>query len=217
MAQLGRDPGRKKERALWESWGGASTTRLLRHRHIPGDIELAPNLRQQIENWWGNPLSAEAEEMEHPDEADALYDRATTALREATRDTGKFPLVFAELVNYGFRRNLWGLRKIGKPIAVVLFLVSWGLFVLTVWGRPWPDPWWVILVNPDSVAVIRLVVAVSNSAFAALWLFWVQPSWVQVVADAYALRLMESVQTLSAGMNLAPRENIGDSVPDSSG
>ena len=38
--------------------------------------------------------------------------------------------------------------------------------------------------------------AVVNTAFAASWLFWVKPSWVKVVADAYALRLLESVQTL---------------------
>ena len=216
VAQLGRDPGRKKERALWESWGGASTTRLLRHRHIPGDIELAPNLRQQIEIWWCNPLPDEEEEMEHPDEADALYERVTTALREATRDTGRFPLVFAELVNYGFRRNLWGLRMVGAPIAVALFLMSWALFAFTVWGRPWPDPWWDALVNPDSVAVIRLVVAVSHSAFAALWVFWVHPSWVRVIADAYALRLMESVQILGANTDPTQRENTDDSVPPSS-
>ena len=57
-----------------------------------------------------------------------------TSLREATRDTSRFPLVFAENANYGFRRNLWGLRPIGTGVAVVLLLFSWALLLLTVWG-----------------------------------------------------------------------------------
>ena len=53
-----------------------------------------------------------------------------------------------------------------------------------------------IFVNPDSPAVIRLVVAVADTVFAAFWLFWVKSSWVRDVANEYALRLLESVQTL---------------------
>ena len=39
--------------------------------------------------------------------------------------------------------------------------------------------------------MIRIAVAVANTACAAFWLFWVKPSWVKVAADAYALRLLE--------------------------
>ena len=94
-----------------------------------------------------------------------------TSLREATRDTSRFPLVFAENANYGFRRNLWGLRPIGTGVAVVLLLFSWTLLLLTVWGRPCPDPWWNVLANPDSVAVIRIAVAAANTVIAGFWLF----------------------------------------------
>ena len=197
VAQIGRDPGRKKEHALWESWGGASTTRLLRHSRTPGDKELAMGLRERIEAWWGRPLPTEEEEEANPGDADRQYEAVTGSLREATRDTGRFPLVFAENCNYGFRRNLRGLRAAGIPIAITMFLISWLLFVMTVWDRPWPDPRWNVLVSPDSVAVIRLVVAIANSAFAVLWVFWVRSSWVKLAADAYAKQLMESVQTLA--------------------
>ena len=91
---------------------------------------------------------------------------------------------------------MWGLKPWGLPMAVALALVAWALFVLTVWGRSWPDPWWNVLVNPDSIAVIRLAVAVANSAFAIFWLFWAKPSWIKPVAEAYAKQLMESVRTL---------------------
>ena len=196
VTQMGRDQGYKKQGSLWQSWGGSSTTRLLRHRHIPDDITLATELRQQIEEWVDQPLPTEQEEEADPVAADQKYELVVRSLLEATRDRDRFPLVFAENVNYGFRRNLWGLRLTGTLIAVVLALVSWVLFSLTVWGRPWPDPWWSAFVMPDSVATIRVLVAVADTALATFWLFWVRPSWVKVVADIYAKQLMESVRTL---------------------
>ena len=171
VAQLGRELGRRKEPGLWKSWDGPPTTRLLRHRRNAGDIALGSGLRDQIGEW-------------------------VRVLRDASRDQARFPLVFAENVNYGFRRNLWGLKPIGASIAVALGLFSWTLLVLTVWGRPWPDPWWGVLANPDTVAVIRLAAAIADTVFAALWLLLVKPSWVKASANAYALRLLESVQTL---------------------
>ena len=196
MAQLGRGLGRKKEPNLWKSWGGPPTTRLLRHHCLVGDITLAPELRWQIEDWIGYPLPTKQREEAYPSSADTKYEEVVASLREATRDMTKFPLVFAENANYGFRRNLWGLRPIGAPIAVCITLISWILLSLTIWGRPWPDPWWDVFVNPDSVVVIRIAVAAVSTILVAFWMFWVKPSWVKTVADTYATRLMESVQTL---------------------
>lgn len=196
LAQLGRDRGRKKQGELWDGWGGAPTTRLLRHRQIPGDITMSSELRQRVEEWWSQPLPTDLEEVADAESADARYEEVTLALIAATRDKSRFPLVFAENANYGFRRNMWGLRPWGLAIAASLALVAWTLFALTVWGRPWPDPWWDVLVNPDSTAVIRLAVAVANSGFAVFWLFWVKPSWIKPVAEAYAMQLMESVRSL---------------------
>ena len=141
VAQVGRERGCKKEPNLWKSWGGPPTTRLLRHRRQEGDDALAPGLRRQVEEWIGYPLPTEQEEEANPSWADTKYEEAVTSLREATRDTSRFLLVFAENANYGFRRNLWGLKPIGALIAAVLVMVSWTL-LLTIWGRPWPDPWW---------------------------------------------------------------------------
>ena len=199
VSQAGRALGRRKEQKLWESWGGPPTTRLLRHHRDPEDIALAPGLRQQLEGWVGYRLPTEPEEGNDPTWADAKYRGVVASLREATRNQAMFPLVFAENTNYGFRRNLWGLKPIGVSIAVGLALSFWVLLSLTIWGRPWPDTWWDIVVNPDSTVVIRLAVAIVDTAFAAFWLFCVKPSWVKLSADAYAERLMDSVQTLRSG------------------
>lgn len=197
VAQVGRDPGRKKERALWESWGGPPTTRLLRHHRDPADdLKPTPGIRQQVEKWLGSPLPTEQKEKTNPKRADEAYERATLALREATRDQTKFPLVFDENVSYGFRRNMWGLRPFGASIAVGVALFSWMLLLLTILGRPWPDPWWAVIANADSTVLVRLLVTAVNTVFAAFWIFWVRRSWVRTAANAYARRLMESVRTL---------------------
>ena len=91
---------------------------------------LIPGLRRQVEEWIGYPLPTQQEEEACPAWADTKYEEAVTALREATRDTSRFPLVFAENANYGFRRNLWGLRPIGTTIAVLLVLTCWTLLLL---------------------------------------------------------------------------------------
>ena len=197
-AQMGGDKGRKKEAELWASWGGPPTTRLLRHRRIPGDIILPAGIRQEIELWAGFTLPNEKEETACPTCADAKYQKVVASLREATRDKSRFPLVAAENINYGFRRNLWGLKPIGASSACILALVSWTLTLLTVWGRPWPDPWWDIFRNPDSAVVVRLIISIVGSMLVAFWLLKVRPGWIKIAAEGYATRLLRSIQLLGS-------------------
>ena len=133
--------------------------------------------------------------MDDPAGADLEYDKAVGFLREATRDTPRFPLVFDELANYGYRRNLWGLKLRGMTIAILAVFGSWALVLLSL-GFSCPRLWLETILSLDKVTTLRLVVALTNTALVAFWLFWVKPSWIKVVADAYALRLLESVQTL---------------------
>ena len=62
---------------------------------------MSSELRQQIEQWWSQPLPTDAEEQADPELADARYKEVTLALIAATRDKSRFPLVFAENANYG--------------------------------------------------------------------------------------------------------------------
>src|SRR2546423_5850837 len=43
MAQIGRDLGKRRQPRLWQQWGGAPTTQLLRHRNTKAN----PILRQR--------------------------------------------------------------------------------------------------------------------------------------------------------------------------
>ena len=93
-----------------------------------------PNRASNLKKWLRYALPTKEEEESSPVSADTKYKSAIGSLLEATRDTSKFPLVFAENANYGFRRNLWGLRPIGTPIAVVLALGSWTFAVVNHMG-----------------------------------------------------------------------------------
>ena len=192
LAQLGRDRGRRKQADLWRRWGGPPTTQLLRFR----DSENRARLRQWrsgVETLVGHSLPSENQEANDATAADEEYEAAVHAVREATRDRTKFALVFAENVNYGFRRNLWGWKTIGLPIAVVAALGCWALFLMSV-GLPPEESWMDSVVrHPDEATIVRLVASTLNSFVTAVWLVMITPAWVKVAAEAYAERLLDAV------------------------
>ena len=195
LAQIGRDRGSKKQAALWKSWGGPPTTRLLRFRSSSNKVILS-RWRGKIEELLGQALPTEEEEARDPDGVDQHYEAAVSFLRESTRDASKFPLVFAENVNYGFRRNLWGLKPYGLALAALATAGSWGLFLLSA-GLPTAESWLDTVVgNPDRATMTRLVGSVLNTTAIAVWFFFITPAWVRIPAEAYAQRLLGSLDRL---------------------
>ncbi len=197
LAQLGRDQGKRKEAELWTRWGGTPTTRLLRFRDSPNRIVLN-QWRTKLETAIGHRLPSEEEEAADPLGADQHYEAAINFLLEATRDRSTFPLVFAENVNYGCRRNLWGLKPWGILVALSGAVGAWSFFLYSA-GIPPGDSWLEVLVrNPDEATITRLVGAVANTVAIGIWLRIVTPEWVRTAAEAYAQRLLSAVNTLDA-------------------
>lgn len=56
--------------------------------------------------------------------ADSVYESATKWLREKTRDKKKFRLLFTDNINYGFARNLLGMKGVGLTTAVLTFILQ---------------------------------------------------------------------------------------------
>jgi hypothetical protein len=135
------------------------------------------------------PLPDAASEANDPRAADRRYGEAIAVLRERTRDISRFRLVFAENVEYGFRRNCLGLRPFALVIAGVALALSIGLLV---WGH-----------GDESQRWARWGIAAAISA-AALLYWWrvVTPEWVRRPAELYAVRLLEAVETVRSD---APR------------
>ena len=119
VAQIGRDLGKQLEPKLFDLWGGKPTTRRLRHRDAPNQVTLRrqhQKLAKLIADLKIPTLEQERDNLVH---ADQVYDSCVAVLRGRTRDRKKFPLVFEENCNYGFRRNLLGLKPLGLFIAAV--------------------------------------------------------------------------------------------------
>jgi ABC-type transport system involved in multi-copper enzyme maturation permease subunit len=182
-AQLGRDRGRNLQPSLWREWGGPPTTQVLRFSG-PKPAEQVAQAHGAIEEVLSLALPSEDEERADPSAADERYGAAIIQLIAKTRDYGKFPLVFEENVNYGFRRNSLGLRRFGIAVCVVTLFVS---ILLLACGSEsfasraehfgWP--------------------AAASILLGVFWLGVVSPDWVRVPADAYAGRLIEAAYTLA--------------------
>jgi hypothetical protein len=176
LTEVARDAGRRSEPALWEAWGGPPTTRRLRYRN--NETARIRRLHEQIERLLRLPMPSEHDEARDPAEADAAYARAISATRARTRDKNQFPLVFSGNADYGFRRNLFGLRRWGIDVALVTLGASVGIAVAGSF---------VAAAVPAAVSVLAL----------ALYEVVVTPQWIHVAADAYADRLIGALDELS--------------------
>lgn len=182
-SQIGRDRGRRLEPNLWKGWGGSPTLQRMRLRS-ERPVELTDRLHARIVGLLGDPLPTETDERDDPEAADARYDNAVARLRGLTRDKKQFALLFSENINYGFRRNVLGL----KPIGIMVDVISLGGCVL------------LIGLTGASLAhrlALYAPAAAISLALMAFWLAAVSSDWVRIPADAYADRLFEAVDVLT--------------------
>jgi hypothetical protein len=140
-------------------------------------------LHQRFATRWDNPLPDRESEVREPERADRLYDEAVAVLRERTRETSRFPLIFAENIEYGFRRNSLGLRPIALAIAVVALIAS---IVLLLRGSGSPGARLARWGTSGVVSTLSML----------YWWRIVSPEWVRRAGELYATRLFEAVDTL---------------------
>jgi len=183
LANFARDRGKQKEPYLFKLWGGKPSTRILRHRSTSNSKMLEYTHKRLSELFSDLTLPSQREEENDPKHADELYDVCTRRMIEHTRDQKKFNLLFKENCSYGFRRNLWGLKKIGVFFAILGFLstgIALGYTYLML----------------GIFSPLALITTVINIILLILWVFTITPDWVKIPAEAYAERLFASVETL---------------------
>ena len=121
IGQLGRDSGLKRQEELLKQWGGKPTTLLFRFTNSKLDRHMLEEIHSNMKFLLPDtPNITNADERQDQSKTDSIYERWTNYLREATRD---YHLVQQENINYGFRRNLFGLRVIGIGMAILPLLV----------------------------------------------------------------------------------------------
>lgn len=160
-ADLGRRLGKKKEPSIYAEMGGMPSTTMLRRRNTTFDQATKARYLTFLARQVKGKVPTESEETADPAACDTFYARCGTWLREHTRDTKKFRLVFNELVTYGFRRNLYGLRLMGLAVNAVVVILC---VVYLYWGG-----WWGLEINVGNGVVFVLLVAVIHAIYLAVY------------------------------------------------
>lgn len=179
LAHFARKRGRKIQDQLIRDWGGLPSTLWLRHadEHLETETKKRYlNFLQHNVPGWKAPTPEE--ELADHAKADSQYGSAVKWLLEYTRDTKKFPLIFAENISYGFRRNTLGL----KPIGILLSLISTTQSV-----------WWLYGINLGLIIANhsgQILVGIISLVMFLWWCCGVTKSWVRDAADAYAKALL---------------------------
>lgn len=177
LSQIGADFGKRLEKRLWCDWGGPPTTRFLRH----GNHEFNEITRGRVHDklrTLGLQVPTPEEHEQDERAADKHYESCTEELIRRTRDQRKFPLVFKGLVEYGFRRNLLGLKTFGVIVALTsLAGAAWSTY--TSW-------------SPDKLPAVAIVAGLISAGLLLAQVAWVTEHTVKLAANRYARFILEA-------------------------
>ncbi len=183
LEQFARDLGKRKELKLFSDWGGKPTSLLLSHSKSSLSTETINRYHFNLSEQFGIITPTKEVEAKDPEFASQLYDSCIDFLEANTREVIKFPLVVKENANYGFRRNLLGM----KFLAIIIAVISIGLLVIPIFLH------WNSL---KSVSIVIFVSLLIDIALLAIWIFIVTKKWVKTAAFAYAKILLQACDVL---------------------
>jgi hypothetical protein len=184
LSQLGRDMGKKKEPILFKHWGGKPTTLILRHRNNYLDNITKERYHKLLAlSIVDLIIPSFKEEQINPTYADKVYESCVKFLISKTRDTKKYSLLFKENINYGFRRNLWGMKFLAICILLICLVIHFYI----------SSHYFSIMNNFTIKDIVLYLFLFATILF---WLFIVNKNWIKLIAFAYAERLFETLNNL---------------------
>jgi hypothetical protein len=183
LADFSRARGRKIESKLYAERGGMPSITMFRRNDSTIDAGSKDRYRTFLAAKLGVAAPGAEEENTNQASADSFYAQCGNWLRENTRDTKKFPILFGENVTYGFRRNLLGVKWLALGLNAIIVVIS----ALILWRMNW---------NIEaSVGNKTLVVLVVAAAHAAYMLIAVSRSAVWDASKAYGRQLILSTES----------------------
>ncbi|MBR0877768.1 hypothetical protein ACVMGC_007937 [Bradyrhizobium barranii subsp. barranii] len=186
FSNVARTRGKAIEPGIYEKMGGMPSTIILRHNDSTFDPVTKARMHAFLAKKLNEPAPTAEQEATDPVAADGFYARGGNWLRENTRDTKKFPLVFGENINYGFHRNLLGLRLPGFCLNALIVI-----FCAVILYLRYPID---ISRRPDQALVTVIGVAVLHALYLA---FFVNEHNVFQAARLYARQLLLSIEKLN--------------------
>ncbi len=190
LSNVARLLGKSAEQKLIALWGGWPTTILLRHRDPTIDPTTKARYHRSLSLLCdGLALPTKEQEARDPGAADEIYRSATKRLIERRRGP-EYQLIHTENALYGFRRNLFGLRRLITVIAVVA-LVTMAGFVWHACAEP--RNWSTIITSVEKQPVLTGLAAL-DFIYLALCLWVVRSNFVFQAAKEYAEALLRSLE-----------------------
>jgi hypothetical protein len=179
LANVVRARGHLVEQVLVKSLGGLPTTQMLRHRDGSLDSQTRDRYHRFLTSHVpGLRLPTAEQERRDPAAADAAYRSGVKWLLEFTRDRRRFPMIFAENIAYGFRRNLYAAKPIGLGLTVAcMTLVAWST------ASAWPS-------RVSEISASRLLLSLLLVLIATCWVFVTTTAWVLDASRGYAAALL---------------------------
>lgn len=191
LATMSRSAGKKTEKRLLRKWGGWPTTIWLRHR----DVNVLPSSKQRY-HWYlqahihNISIPTEEQERRDPEGADQVYSSAIQWLKEQRRGD-EFSLINKENTEYGFRRNMRGLKGLAIAISLLGVLASAARLGIEVANRT--------VEAPEILSALWLPLGAGLVGVIAFltWGARVNDAWVREAGDQYARALLASCDVQS--------------------
>jgi hypothetical protein len=185
LADFARKQGLRIETGIYDEMGGKPSITMFRRADGTIDEYAKEQYRQFLAGKLNRMAPTPQQETTDQAMADSFYEQAGIWLRVNTRDAKKFPILWNELVSYGFRRNLLGLKWPALVVNVIVVIIG----AVVLWRRESID------MSDDLVmrTVVVLIIAAIHAAYIALV---VTRDSVMEAARRYGRELILCCQTL---------------------
>lgn len=186
FSQLGRDRGKEKEADLWKNWGGPPTTQLFRLNNSRIDPHTKNRYHAKMRTLCPTLIIPDIIlETTEPATVDEVYRAWTKFLLSKTRDTKTYTLLFRENTSYGFRRNLWGLKRTAITIIILSLVANYIYWIISL-----------NTFNPINFPKGFMYTTIVLTGLLLFWIFIVNRVWIKPVAFSYGERLIEAIDMI---------------------
>jgi len=180
LTNVVRSRGKATQKQLLLDWDGFPTTQALRHLD-PGSPQRREHRHRRLQKLLSVDLPTATEEAQDPAAADQHYAIAVDQLITRVRaQPDVSPLVQEENAQYGFRRNLLGVKPYALAVLALCLVADLVLIIGVLPG------------GALNRLLTGLVMAVHAAALLG-WLAQVRPPWVREAADDYTTRLFAAL------------------------
>ncbi|MCK1547855.1 hypothetical protein IVB11_02015 [Bradyrhizobium sp. 177] len=192
LSSLARTKGKQVEERLLNAWGGWPTTLALRHTNRDLDSHTRQRYHTFLANHAKLTFPDAASEERNPAAADAVYASAIKWLKERTRSK-EYTLVEKENAQYGFRRNLRGMKGYGVTLCMLALVVcASGVFItnLDLPSQLTERPRETLTSILASQSMPRWSALVADISAIGGWLLIANDAWVRQAGFQYAEALL---------------------------